>query len=219
MKNLSQKIQIALLSLLMLGLVACSKSNFQSSQLAKSNTVKASSTSCQTQNFIVIYDEHKSGKEYSTKPFQERFQDFVSGTFAPSSLGDLSGENSTTAVNRVEMKFALKFGTDQNIVPAQTWLSISVVDSMVGTKDADGTLIDAYPVNFSKASSGQIDRDKKTFTVVFEDDYGSVTLAGTYDNSNASGRVDFVNKKSYSSSVPATSGVLGAFSIDSCGSL
>ncbi|MNT28313.1 hypothetical protein D3C72_1639920 [compost metagenome] len=87
---------------------------------------------------------------------------------------------------------------------------------MVGTiNPTTGKAITAYPIDFSVAKSGSYNKAAGTFTVVFEDNYGSVSFEGTVKGSVAQGSVKYANKSNVNGGA-AKSGTLGSFTINTC---
>lgn len=178
-------------------------------------------SSCSGSGFI--YNESLDGASYSATAFQQRAQDFVSATLSPSALGTLNGGKSVDGGNYISVTGTLAFDSSGNLLTTQTNIDIEINDSYVGTTTGDGHSIEAYPVIFnpatssgSETASGRVDRNAKTFTVTFQDSYGTVTLSGKYNGSQVTGRVDFANTQNVDSSQGPKSGVLGAFNLSNC---
>ncbi len=211
------KITAGLLGLC-LGLMACAPASMQANLANTSSgaTVTQAAVSCSTKtdDLGLVYDEKKDGSSYSTLSFEQRVKGLVSATLDPSEIGSISGEKNFSR-QYISMAGSFKFDNSGNLQVADTSVQLLINDSLVGTKDAQNVAIEPYSVGFSAATSGSIDRAAKTFKVIFQDSYGSITFQGTYDASMARGRVDYANTQAVSGSTPA-SGVLGAFYISTC---
>lgn len=192
-------------------LVACGGSKAtQTRSTAQGQNLTQSSCAAGT-----IYNETLDGiSPYSSRSFQDRVGDFVSATLAPSDLGSVSGDKNSKT-NYISLTGKAKFDTNGQIIPAQSSLKILIYDSLVGSLNSDGEAISAYPVTIEQAVSGQYDSVQQTFTVIYQDSYGNVTLTGKVNGSSISGRIDFANTAAVDSLGPR-SGALGAFSISTC---
>lgn len=160
-----------------------------------------------------IFDDAMSGNI-----FRNNWANFFSATMADGLLGDLSGASTSTQTG-VNITLKLKIsGSQLNL--SESKLSMDVKDSLVGTQASDSSeILKSILVEFSKAESGNltnVNNGTGNFTVVFADNYGKVTITGTFNQTKADGTVSFANSVHYDNESPK-SGNLGRFSLNSCG--
>lgn len=196
--------------LVALTMSACAKKNTSSVRVAGRATVSGSAVNngnCSA---------NQPGKIYSSQNpagFTDSVQKFVSATMDPSGIGTVSGELQTQT--GIFLHAAFKFDSAGNVDLANSGFTMSIYDSYVGNY-YEGKVIEPYTIQFTQADSGTINRQARSFSITFKDDYGDITFNGTYGSSNIiSGTVSF---KNYTSAVGGSlySGVLGQFSIYSC---
>lgn len=177
------------------------------------NGITGGATSCgsSTQAVGRVYDD---GSSSASGTFEARVKGLLSATVDPQYFGTISGDPSN-AQTGVTIEGQLRYDSAGNVTLSQTTLKLSVLDSFVGQTDTTGTTISAYPINFSAASSGTVNLATKTFTVLFKDNYGEITLTGTIGGSTTTGTVSYKNYVSYNGGT-VSSGTLGAFQIPTC---
>lgn len=149
--------------------------------------------------------------------FRTNWSNFFSAVMADNQLGDLNGASTSTATG-VNVSIKLKVNGNQ-LVPAESKLTMRVLDSKVGTTGDDGNILKEIVVDFSRAESARLINPSNgagQFEVVFADNYGKVTISGSYNQSKADGTVSFANSVHYNNETPK-SGNLGRFSLNSCG--
>tara|TARA_B110001454_G_C12723272_1_gene436192 strand:- start:29382 stop:30065 length:684 start_codon:yes stop_codon:yes gene_type:complete len=150
--------------------------------------------------------------------FRTNWSNFFSAVMADNMLGDLSG-SSTSNTTGVNVSIKLKIVNNQ-LSLNDTKLTMRVQDSLVGTTSADGgEVLKAIVVDFTQAIDGRltnVSNGTGQFTVVFKDNYGQVTLSGSFNQTKAEGTVSFANSVHYNNETPK-SGNLGKFSLNSCG--
>ncbi len=148
-----------------------------------------------------IFDQNNSAN------FETQVKAFVSTNMDPNSLGSISGNiNDATGV---DFNGLFKFDSSGNLVADSSSITIRIFDSY--TKQVvNGQTVQPYDVTFSKAKSGTINRSSRQINVVFEDEYGSITITGTYNGQTVEGTVAFKNYKAVSG-YTAQSGTLGSF--------
>ncbi|MBL7546245.1 MAG: hypothetical protein JNL11_20665 [Bdellovibrionaceae bacterium] len=153
--------------------------------------------------------------------FRNAWVDFFSAIFAENQLGEISGANTSTTTG-VDFELKLKIVNGQ-LNLAETKLMMEVRDSFVNQKNVDtGEIIQPIKMNFPSASEGSSLTGTNTtgglgqFTLVFADNYGKVTVTGSYNQTQTQGTVTFANTKHYNSE-SARSGTLGNFIQNSCG--
>lgn len=160
-----------------------------------------------------VFDDSMSGNI-----FRNNWSNFFSATMADDLLGELSGSSSSTQTG-VNITLKLKIVNNQ-LNLSETKLSMDVKDSLVGTPATDSSeILKSILVDFSKAESGNltnVNNGSGQFTVVFADNYGRVTITGSFNQSKADGTVSFANSVHYNNESPK-SGSLGRFSLNSCG--
>ncbi len=147
--------------------------------------------------------------------FRNSWSDFFSAVMADDQLGSLSGA-STSTTEGVNMNLKIKLVNNQ-IVKEQTTLDIKVMDGFANKVNAESTeTLSPITINFTSAESATISATQ--YTLVFADPYGRITVTGTYNATNTTGTVSFVNTKHYNNET-AKSGNLGKFNFNSCGLL
>lgn len=205
--------KITMILVAMTALVACAKGNDSRSGRTNNNVGVSggTSTTCgtNTQSVGRVYDNDASGTS-----FEQRVKGLLSALVDPQYFGTISG-NANDAQTGVTIEGRLRYDSNGNILLEQSHLKLMVTDSYVGQKDSNGATIQAYPIQFSAASSGNMNLATKTFTLLFKDRYGEVTVTGTVDGSTVRGSISYNNNTSYNNSTPA-SGLLGAFQIATC---
>lgn len=215
----SLKSLIVVATIAMLSAACAPANNFtEAKSVGSSSTSVVDNTvvsSCSTQiGSGYVYNENLDGQVYSSKSFKERVGDLVSATLDPQEIGEISGTKDGSGTY-VRIEAYLKFDSSGNVITNSSTLNLSVYDSYVG-QVIDGQTVMAYPINFSTATSGQVNKAQKTFTITFQDNYGSITLSGTYTTSGSvSGKLSFANSKAFDGSAPR-SGVLGAIKLNNC---
>lgn len=150
--------------------------------------------------------------------FREAYYNFLSSASNPEYLGNLDGSSSSTTTG-VNMELKLKIVNNQQLDLSQTRFTMEINDSKVGEIGSDGQPMTEIKVNFSSAKAGEITNfngNSGSFQLTFADDYGTVSVNGTFNGTEARGNVSFNNTKSYDGNTPK-SGKLGAFYMKSCG--
>lgn len=159
------------------------------------------------------------GKIYGSSAgnnFEIQVKAFVSATLNPNELGSISGD--INAKTGVDFKGLFKFDSANQLVADASSIAIKIFDSYANTTQ-NGQFIPPYEFSFSKAKSGSINRNTRQINVVFEDEYGSITINGSYNDLSANGTVNgvvtFKNYKAVSGYTPQ-SGTLGSFTAYAC---
>lgn len=148
-----------------------------------------------------IYDQNNSAN------FETQVKAFVSATLDPNSLGSISGNiNDATGV---DFNGLFKFDSAGKLIPESSSITIRIFDSYV-KQVIDGKTVQPYDVTFTQAKSGTINRNTRQINVLFEDEYGSITITGTYDGQIVQGTVAFRNSVAVTGYTPQ-SGTLGSF--------
>lgn len=163
-----------------------------------------------------IYDD---GSMYGTA-FRDSFANFLSSVMDPQNLGNLDGAASSTTTG-VNMELKLKVVNNQ-LNLSETRITMEINDSLVGTQGSDGEILKIITARFSSADSGQLTNvagNSGNFQLVFKDSYGTVTVDGSFNGTEAKGRVNFSNSTNFNINKGETpkSGSLGAFYMKSCG--
>lgn len=159
-----------------------------------------------------IFDDSMTGNI-----FRNNWSNFFSAVMADNQLGDLSGASTSTATG-VNVSIKLRVVNNQ-LVPSETKLTMRIHDGKVNTPGDDGQLLKEIVVDYTRAQSGEIrnvTNGSGQFSATFLDDYGTVTISGSFNQTTADGTVSFVNSKHYNGEAPK-SGNLGRFSLKSCG--
>lgn len=208
-----KKSVMGVLVLTALSLAACAKkddsASGRSANRQNSAGIAPTQNSCAagTQLEGKIYDAQAS---YGSN-FEQQVKAFVSATLEPDALGTISGNISDAT--GVDFTASFPFDSNNQLIADSASITIKIFDSYA-KQTYNGQVVPPYEVSFSKAKSGTIDRHSRRISVVFEDDYGSITFDGTYDNTYVRGTVSFNNYKSVSGSPQA--GELGDFMIFQC---
>jgi hypothetical protein len=144
--------------------------------------------------------------------FQQELANYLSAWMNPNELGMVDGNLNSTQT-RVELKGKLRFAPTGQVIREQTGIEITVFDSYLlqGKPQISPA---AYP---QMATSGMHDASRRSFEVTFEDQYGTVTLKGNYDDAYATGFVGYRNRNSQDLS--GSLRTLGQFRISKCGLL
>lgn len=150
-----------------------------------------------------VYD-NGGGSSYT---FDQRVKGLLAASVDPQYFGTITG---------VTIEGHIAYDTNGTVNVSQTNLKLVVADSFVGQKDDKGGIISAYPMNFATATSGTVNIAAKTFTVLFKDSYGEITLTGNYGTSVVTGSISYTNFSTVATGNYPTSGTLGAFQISSC---
>lgn len=203
------------LVLVVLSLSACAKKDGAS--VASAGRATATGTTSQvTQTVQNACGSNIKGRIYDpagSANFERQVKGLLSASIDPSSFGTISG-NVNDPTTGVDVYASIKFDYIGAIVAAESTLQIKVFDSYVG-QVVDGKVIREFDITFSKAASGQINRNTRQFQATFTDEYGDVILSGAYNDSIAQGTVYYQNRQSVSSSYPSN-GTLGTFTIPTC---
>ncbi|MNK01205.1 hypothetical protein D3C87_190000 [compost metagenome] len=157
-----------------------------------------------------IYDP-----QYQYRDFRPTVVSFVSATLEQQYVGQISGD--MYAKTGIDFQAKVRFDDNGEVIADQSQILISIFDSFVNTVDPQSQqLMQAYRIFFGKASGGQMSNNGQ-YTVKFQDEYGEVTLTGSYSSSQYStGTVSFANYTNVNGGQP-TSGQLGSFTIRTCG--
>lgn len=228
MKTMILKSFLALFVGSILTLSACAKksntsSNNRTGNLTRGNGVVNNNTNLSTFGTRCTDGSSSWGRVYDDGTlygnlFRESYSNFLSSASDPQYLGDLDGSSSSTRTG-VNMELKLKITNNQQLDLSQTRLTLEINDSKVGEIGSDGQAMTAITVAFSNASAGQISNfngNSGSFQLTFADDYGTVSVNGTFNGTEARGNISFNNTKSYDGSSPK-SGKLGAFYMKACG--
>lgn len=146
--------------------------------------------------------------------FRDRVLALVSATMDPSSFGDISGQYG--ASTGIDMRLRLLVNGSGQVDASQSQVQLVIYDSFVGqTNNATGSVINPYPITLTGSAVGSVNQATRQFQVTFSDQYGSIRLNGTWNDTQATGVVDFQNTQHYSGGAPA-SGTLGSFVFPTC---
>jgi hypothetical protein len=206
-----------MLSLLVLGtLAACSPQEFRparSTAIPTTGVTGSGNPSCGNTTQVTgrVYDDGVS----SGFTFEQRVKGLLSASIDPQYFGTISGV-ATNVNTGVSIEGHISYDSSGNILVSQTTLKLVVTDSYVGQADVSGGVVQAYPVNFTSANSGTVNMAAKTFTVLFKDNYGEITLAGNFSSAVTTGTITYTNSATVGSGNYPTSGTLGAFQISTC---
>lgn len=158
-----------------------------------------------------VYDDGSTGGFGGS--FRDRVGGLVSATMDPSKFGEVSGQYG--AQTGIDLRLRLiQMGTGQ-VDSAQSRIQLVIYDSMVGQPNSSGGTIQPYPITISGSATGMINQSTRQFQVSFTDQYGTLQINGTWDQTQAKGTVVFQNKAHFSGGMPA-SGTLGVFVFPTC---
>ena len=152
--------------------------------------------------------------------FTQVIADFVGAMMDPQYLGDVSVNASDSTGVVIGGKVALSGGTGslraavggQNQITNDSSVYIAIYDNRTGKRDANGVVIDPIGRFFNNAS-GVVSGN--TAHLQFQDDYGSLTLDGQFDQNQFSGTVHFDNDTIWDSSGQTHAGSL-LFQVPTC---
>jgi len=197
----------------MLGLSACNKNNAnQSASTGRSNRGSPLAMPQQGQFYTAGVGQITSDSAYGQQ-------------FTAAVLGLLSASMSTSNVGAIDPTTGVTFqgyvqiDNSGNLVPSGSVLAITVNDyfSANGVQDPN-TGQPVPPIYISvPATSGYAYNGNATLT--FGDNFGSITLTGTYGAANGqfSGSVSYQNQQNQDSGSPHSSSYMGSFTIQTCG--
>lgn len=212
----TQLMKMVMSFVVLVTLAACSKGASERSARATDGNLGAtgntSTCSSAAQAVGRVYD----GGVASGGTFEQRVKGLLSATVDPQYFGTISGDGNDPSTG-VTIEGRLRYDGAGNVLMNQTNLKLVVTDSFVGQKDSTGAVIPAYPMNFAAASSGTVNVAAKTFTIVFKDSYGEITLNGSFNTSMVTGTISFANSTTVLAGGTPASGTLGAFQIATCG--
>ncbi len=138
---------------------------------------------------------------------KDAVQVLVSPTMDPQAVGDIV---SIMVTGNVGIQA-------NNVFTADSALQLVITDSYVGHTE-DGATIDPITIRLRGNAAGTINFPQQA-TVSFTDEYGTITISGTFANASAqnpgtfTGRVDFQNKTVVNNK---SGGTLGQFTIPTC---
>lgn len=151
--------------------------------------------------------------------FRASWVDFFSAVMPADQIGDLSG-SSTSTTTGVSFDISMRIVNNQ-LNLAETKMNIAVRDSFVDQKSSDtGEIITPIKMSFPSAQTGSsvtaIVNGTGSYTLIFGDAYGRITVTGTFNATTSTGTVTFVNTQHHLGET-AKSGTLGRFTLNSCG--
>lgn len=124
--------------------------------------------------------------------FQELVKTLVSPTLDPQFLGQVDPYSGIAAAGQIELS------RDGSIRPESAF-RLEIKDSFVGPV-GDGSVIEPYLINLSNGQGtwqGQVDNYGKvpngTANIVFQDNFGTIRINGTWNTTYFSGTVTFRN--------------------------
>ncbi|MBC7372043.1 MAG: hypothetical protein H7326_10780 [Bdellovibrionaceae bacterium] len=206
----SQLKNFAMIVLALASLAACAPAN-NSAQTARVGSGNGGTVG---PNGISVAGCHGTvGRIYdasnSTTSFESRMKGLISANASPSYFGTIDG-SATSTQTCVGLDGRLSVDSSGKINIAGSSMKMTVYDSYAVTGDAQGTIEEAYVINFTSATSGTL--NGKTFTLQFTDSFGTIQFSGDISTGVATGTVQFQNYKHADGATPA-SGNLGTFSI------
>lgn len=145
--------------------------------------------------------------------FRDRVGGLVSATMDPSKFGEISGQYG--AQTGIDLRLRLIQQGTGMIDSTQSRIQLVIYDSLVGQSNGSGGTYQPYPITITGSATGQINQASRQFQVAFSDNYGTIQVTGTWDQTQASGTVVYQNKTHFSGGMPA-SATLGAFVFPAC---
>lgn len=145
--------------------------------------------------------------------FRDRVGGLVSATMDPSKFGEISGQYG--AQTGIDLRLRLLQSGTGAVDASRSQLQLVIYDSLVGQSNGSGGTYQPYPITITGSATGTINQAGRQFQVAFSDNYGTVQITGTWDQTQASGTVIFQNKTHFNGGMPATA-TLGAFVFPTC---
>jgi hypothetical protein len=212
--------KLMMLLLAVSSLVACSQKSEDREARAMDFALGVNGTSptCSTgqEGIGHIYESGSaSGIDGTAASFEQRVKGLISATADPQLFGVISGTGDGIQ-NGVTIEGRLRYDGSGGVLLDQSNMIITIKDSFVGQLDSAKKLIPAYPINFHAATAGSVNLQTREFTLQFKDAYGEITLNGVINTKVVTGTVSYQNYKNVTGA-PPSAGVLGAFSIATCG--
>lgn len=142
--------------------------------------------------------------------FEQRVKMFLSATTPPEDVGSISSDPTNNSTG-VRFQARIRLDSSGHVIAQESQLAIKVYDSFV-TGD-----VGPIPVTINTAHAGQFNLQTGQGYVTFRDNYGEVRLEGHINTQYFQGTVSFANTVTVIPNSSPASGVLGSFSITTCG--
>lgn len=215
MKNSVLK-TVLLLSLVMSFAVACGKKDKKDSQVAAARVARdgagGGSVNLPQQSFAGSAAGFIEAQSQYAVQFEKAIKDFASATVAPEAIGSISTSRA------VILRGSIRVGAGGMVDPSSK-IMIEINDNLVGTTE-DGQTLESIKVVLPLDSSQQSVVQNGQATLNFRDQYGSVTLQGSWDNQWFSGTASFRNFTVYQGAPQGFTpreGTMGFFYVQTCG--
>jgi hypothetical protein len=212
--------------LIMLSLAACQPNKGNDS----TSTTSGPRTSPAAQSQGAASGIALKGIVYTDPSFQDDFNEmvryFMEGSVPHDYIGFVSAQATSPTGMFIGLKVDLANGatlqsaTNPVGIAASSRILISVFDMFQGSQNPraiPSVFLGPSTNTNSNSQAAQASSVSNTrATLVFADDYGSVTLDGQFDNTNFSGTFSFTTTKLYDGSSTNRTGTVGAFIIPKC---
>lgn len=204
-----------ILTLLMSVTVACGKKDKKDSQVTAARVARdggSGSANLPQQSFAGSSAGFIEAQSQYAVQFERAIKDFASATVAPEAIGTI---NTSRAV---VLRGNIRVGAG-GVVDPNSKIMIEINDSFVG-RDEDGQILESIKIVLPLDSTQRSVVQNGQATLIFRDQYGSVTLQGSWDNQWFSGTASFVNSTIYQGAPAGTTpkqGTMGYFYVQTCG--
>lgn len=142
--------------------------------------------------------------------FAQAIEDFVSVDLPPGDMGTVSLDYG------IQVQFEAIFSIQGQLLSRDAFVQILINDSKVGEIDvATGKPIPPYEVTIYQATSGSFNPSTGRYTIVFEDEFGSITVEGNNQGQDFVGTVKFQNKVAFDGGA-GRGGTLGSIRVPKC---
>lgn len=214
MKMNPVKISMAL-ALSMSLTVACGKKEKKDAQVSQARIARdggGGSANLPQQTFSGSSAGFIEAQSQYAVQFEQAIKDFASATVAPEAIGNVATSRA------VVLRGNIRVGAG-GVVDPSSKIMIEINDSFVGHVEGGQTLESIKVVLPLDSTQRNIVQNGQA-TLIFRDQYGAVTLQGSWDNQWFSGTASFVNSSIYQGAPAGTApkqGTMGYFYVQTCG--
>lgn len=213
MKSLAAQSKVILMMVVSLSLLASCQNSRKSNSLDPRPVTRGQGAAQLPQGYESqngtnqFYYTQATGRIYTEAQYRSQFQGtmlkLLSATINEEDVGDID------PLTGVQLKGYVEVDTAGQLIVGASMIEITIKDSYVGDKLADGEIIKPIvirvPARSGTATNGQAQ-------LRFEDSYGSISMVGTYDNQTKkiTGTLSFQNNN-------GRGGESLKFEIETCG--
>lgn len=200
-------IKLSLGALLVASSVSCGKSKSEGARVTGARTTRAGTGPANLppgQGYFTTVGYVTARDDMRTQ-FNQAVKHLVSAAIDPRYVGDVDNRNG------VSLKGYVEVDSMGNVNASRSLVQLEIHDQV------DGQNMEPIIINV-KAKSGYATGYQSD--IVFEDQYGSIRLTGTFDSNNFRGTISFQNKTIYAGAPAGEQphgGTLGDFYISTCG--